>query len=112
VTRKNNRRRLAAGGAEIPGLRATMRRNMARRLNDPRVMAREELSIAERRELNETSPVVIEAKQFIAPIDRGDTVCVPRIYADGNSHPEGRAIPWIKSVSMILVDAQDCIRPA
>jgi hypothetical protein len=85
---------------------------MTEQLNDPRVLQREGLSSAQRRKLNETSPAVAGAKQLIAAIDRGDTVCVPRFYADGNSHPEGRAIPWLKNVSMILVDAQDFIRPA
>jgi hypothetical protein len=55
---------------------------------------------------------VIEAKRFIAALDRGDTVCVPRFSADGNHHPEGRRIPWLKDVSMILVDADDTIHPA
>jgi hypothetical protein len=85
---------------------------MAKQLDDPRVSQRENLSPARRRKLNEKSPTVIAAKRLIAAIDRGDTISVPRFHADGNSHPEGRAIPWIESVSMILVDAQDCIRPA
>jgi hypothetical protein len=85
---------------------------MAKQLDDPRVSQREDLTSAQRRKLNEKSPTVAEAKRLIAAIDRGDTACVPRFYADGNSHPEARAIPWLQSVSMILVDADDTVRPA
>ena len=85
---------------------------MTTQLDDPRVTQREDLSPAQKRKLNEKSPVVIEAKRLIVAMDRGDTVCVERFYADGNSHPEGRAIPWLQSVSMILVDADDTVHPA
>jgi hypothetical protein len=85
---------------------------MTTQLDDPRVSQREDLSPAQKRKANEKSPVVAGAKQLIAALDWGDTVCVPRWYANGNTHPEGRAIPWLQSVSMILVDADDTVHPA
>jgi hypothetical protein len=112
MARRLNR---ATVGVEVPGLRQFLRDRCQRSVTDgdPRLRFLD-LSSAERRRANASSPVVAEAQAMLDRLDAGEPVTILAWMLGGNSFPAAREIPFIAehTYAAVVVAADDTVPPA
>lgn len=102
----------------IPGLYEHIRAGWQElvRKGDPRLLPdfTPDLTDRQRQRLNETSPLITQAKRKLDKMSRSEPVRYPCAHVGGNSFPQARNIPWIadRLSREMWVAADDRVSPA